>query len=121
MKIILYYLFLLIFIAIVTGFLISGQGDRAMSMTQMLGVSALLVLYTVAMSLVGEGKTEDEREVLHRHLATRAALVGGTIILVVGVMYQMFISHALDYWLLIALIVVNLTKIVSLIYLNYKK
>jgi hypothetical protein len=121
MKIILYYLFLLVFIAIVTGVLIAGQGETAMSMQKMIGVSALLVLYTVAMSLIGEGKTEDEREVLHRHLATRAALIGGTIILIIGVMYQMFITHQLDYWLLIALIIINLTKIVSLIFLNYKK
>jgi putative flippase GtrA len=86
----------------------------------MLSVSALLVLYVVGMSLAGEGKTEDEREQMHRWYANRAALIAGTIILSVAILYQLF-THNLDYWLLVALIGINLTKIVSLIFLNYKK
>lgn len=120
MKNILYYLLLLIFIALLSGFLIFGRMD-AMSMPQMLGVSAFLVLYTVAMSLVGEGVKQDEREILHRNLANRAGLVAGLIILSLGALCQLFINHKIDYWLLAGLIVINLTKIVSLIYLENKK
>jgi putative flippase GtrA len=72
------------------------------------------------MSLVGEGKMADERESLHRYYSNRAALVGGTVLLSIGVLYQLF-THHLDYWLLAGLIVINLVKIVSLIYLDYKK
>lgn len=54
-------------------------------------------------------------------LANRAALISGTIVLSLGVLYQLFISHQLDYWLLLALMGINLSKIVSLIYLNYRK
>lgn len=120
MKTLLYYLFLLIAIALITGFIISAN-DSAMSMPQMLGVSAGLVLYTIAISLVGENKAIDEREHAHRYIANRAGLIAGTVIVSLGIMYQLFITHHLDYWLLIALIVINLTKIVSLIWLNYKR
>ncbi len=121
MKKIIYYLVLLIFIALIAGFLLSRQGTDAMSMKQMLSVSALLAVYVVAMSVVGEGKTADEREQSHRYISNRAGLIAGTIILSLGIIYQMFFSHRLDYWLLGGLIVINLTKIVSLIYLDYKK
>lgn len=120
MKTLLYYLFLLIAIALIAGFGISSNGG-SMSMPQMLGVSAALVLYTVAMSFVGEGKTIDEREQAHRYIANRSALIAGTVVASLGLIFQMFISHHLDYWLLVSLIAINLTKIVSLIYLNYKK
>ena len=118
MKIIVYYLLLLIFIALLTGFLIQGDASH-MSMQKMLSVSALLAVYVVAMSLVGEGKTEDERGLHHRYLANRAGLVAGTIFLSVGILYQLF-AHELDYWLLAGLIAINLVKIVSLIYSNHK-
>ena len=92
-----------------------------MAMSQMLGVSAALVLYTVAMSLVGEGTVTDERDTHHRYVSNRAAMIAGTIVFSLGIIYQLFISHNLDYWLLVGLIMMNLTKIVSLIYLGYKK
>jgi len=119
MKIIIYYLLLLVFIALLTGFLIQGEAD-SMSMKKMLSVSVLLALYVVGMSLVGEGKTEDERALHHRYLSNRIALVSGTIFLSFGVLYQLF-THNLDVWLLAGLIVINLTKIISLIYSNYRE
>lgn len=123
MRVILYYLFLLIGIALITGFVISQStdGTMSMSMTQALSLAGLLALYTVAMSLVGEGKLEDEREQQHRYIANRAGLIAGTTLLAVALMFQLFITHHIDYWLLTGLIVINLTKIISLIWLNYKK
>ena len=44
MKNIIYYLLLLVFIALVAGFLLFGRAD-AMGMGQMLGISAGLILY----------------------------------------------------------------------------
>lgn len=119
MKIIIYYLVLLVFIALLSGFIIQGQPD-SMSMPQMVSVSLLLGLYAVAMSLVGEGKNGDERAVHHRYLANRGGLIAGTIVLSGGVLYQLF-AHRLDYWLLASLIAINLVKIIVLIYSNYKK
>src|SRR5437868_4352526 len=120
MKNIIYYLLLLVFIALVGGFLITGRMD-SMGMSQMVGVSAGLILYAIAMSFVGEGTNLDERGVLHKNLSNRAGLIAGTIIFSIGILYQMFIEHRIDYWLLAGLIVINLTKIISLIYLENKK
>ncbi len=118
MKVIVYYLLLLVFIALLAGFLMQPH-PNGMSMQTMLSVSVLLGLYVVAMSFVGEGKTIDEREVTHRYTANRLSLIAGSALLSVGVLYQVF-THHIDYWLLAGLIVINLVKIVSLIYSNYK-
>jgi hypothetical protein len=118
MKIIIYYLVLLVFIALLAGFLIQPHG-QGMSMTTMVSVSVLLSIYVVAMSLIGEGKTVDEREEAHRYKANRVALIAGTVILSAGILYQLF-THRLDYWLLAGLISVNLFKIISLIYSNHR-
>ncbi|OGE88359.1 MAG: hypothetical protein A3J07_00995 [Candidatus Doudnabacteria bacterium RIFCSPLOWO2_02_FULL_49_13] len=118
MKIIIYYLVLLILIALLTGFLVQGTPD-SMSMEQIISVSLLLGVYVVAISLVGEGKIIDERDMQHRYTSNRLALIAGTVILSIGVLVQLF-NHALDYWLLAGLIAINLVKIVSLIYSNYR-
>jgi hypothetical protein len=120
MKIIIYYLLLLILLALTGGYLLNQPMD-AMSMPQMLSVSAVLVMYTVAISLVGETNNVDERDIMHRNVSNRAGLIAGNIIFSLGLIYQMFITHALDWWLLAGLIAINLTKIISLIYLNYRK
>lgn len=119
MKTIIYYLLLLVFIALVTGALILGT-PNAMGMRQMIGVSAALVLYSIAMSFVGEGKNQDERAVLHKNLSNRAGLIAGSVVFSLAILYQLFFKHSVDYWLLIGLIVINLTKIISLIYLENK-
>lgn len=122
MKLIFYYLSLLVFLAITSGYLLSqSQADASMTMGTMVGITVALGIYVVAMSLIGEGPEEDERETHHRRIANRVAMITGTIILSLGLTYQIFISHQLDYWLLVALMGINLSKIISLIYLNYRK
>ena len=118
MKKIIYYLILLVFIALLTGFLFQSRSN-AMSMSQMISVSILLGIYVVAMSFVGEGKTVDESEVLHRYFSNRNALIAGTVVLSIGVLYQLF-SHHLDFWLLAGLIAINFVKILGLLYSDYK-
>lgn len=122
MKLIIYYLSLLVFLAIVTGYLISqNSSTNPMTMGVMVGISAALAIYVVAMSLIGEGSKEDERGVLHRQIANRIALIVGSSVLSIGILCQLFASHDLNYLALIALMGINLSKIISLIYLNYKK
>jgi hypothetical protein len=120
MKIIIYYLLLLILIALTGGYLAREPMD-SMSMPAMLSVSVVLVLYTIGISLAGETNNVDERDVLHRNISNRAAFITGTVVFSIGLMYQMFISHMLDWWLLAGLIAMNLAKIMTLIYLNYRK
>lgn len=120
MKKIIYYLVLLIFIALLSGFLIQARPEtNAMSMSQKISVSVLLGIYVVAMSLVGEGKSADERETFHRYISNRSALIAGTVVLSVGVLYQLF-THHIDYWLLAGLVAINLVKIVGLLYSENK-
>lgn len=119
MKIIIYYLSLLLLLALVTGYIFSGEAN-AMSMKQVAGVSAVLVIYTIGISLVGEIKNTDEREIAHRNWSNRLALIVGTVFLSAAALFQLF-RHATDYWLLAGLMAINLTKIISLIYSNYKK
>lgn len=118
MKLIKYYLALLVLLGLITGFLLKGDSD-SMSMPQMISVSVFLGIYVVAMSLIGEGKAEDERAMQHRYVSNRLALIAGTIILSAGVLIQLF-NHNLDYWLLAGLIGINLTKIITLIYSENK-
>lgn len=120
MKIIFYYLLLLILIALTGGYMFSVRHE-SMSMPEMLSICSILVVYTTLMCFVGEGKNLDERDILHRNLANRFGLIAGNIIFSLGLIYQIFISHNLDFWLLAGLIVINLTKLVSLIYLQNKK
>ncbi len=118
MKTIIYYVFLLVFIALIAGALIIGR-PNVMGMHQMLGLGAALILYTVGMSFVGEGKNQDERQILHKNLANRAGLLAGTIIFSLGILYQLLAKHSVDYWLLAGLVVINLTKLISLIFLDH--
>ncbi len=120
MKIILYYLLLFVLLGLLTGFIVQSPSS-SMSMSQVVTISVLLGLYVVAMSLVGEGKAVDERATHHRYLANRFALVAGTAVLSLGIIYQLFVIHELDYWLLGSLLVINLVKIISLIYATYRR
>jgi putative flippase GtrA len=119
MKIIAYYTALLIVIILVSTFLLTGDAD-AMTMPQMISVCAVLALYAVALSFIGEGRTADERELQHRYAANRYALLAGTVVLSTGVLVQIF-THTLDYWLLWALLGINVIKIGSLLYSHYRK
>lgn len=120
MKNILYYLLLLVLIALTGGYMFSFH-NQPMSMPEMLGICTILVIYTVGICFVGEGTNLDERDILHRNIANRFGLITGNIIFSLGLIYQIFISHSLDFWLLAGLIGINLTKLISLIYLENKK
>lgn len=123
MKKTLYYLLLLVFVAVCSGFLIS-QNPEAMSMQLRLILSALLLAYVVAIYL-GErtkpGVIDGAAPLPDQPSTTSIALITAMGVLVLGILYQLFVSHSLDYWLPASLIVINLSKIISLIYLNNKK
>jgi uncharacterized membrane protein len=122
MKIITYYILLLVLIILVASFLLLGQNDTAsMSMVKLATICVLLGVYVVGMSVVGEGKAKDEREINHRFIANRLGLLAGTLVLSAGLLYQLFVTHQLDYWLLAGLISINLIKLLSLIYLHFKR
>jgi len=119
MKILIYSAAPLVFIVLFAVLLVTGDAG-SMSMPIKICSSAILVAYAVLMSLVGEGKSADERESHHRYLANRYALVVGTLVLSAGLIWQLF-QHVLDLWLLAGLVAINLAKALTLIYAHYKR
>lgn len=118
MKTIFYYIALLVFIVLLSGFLLTG--GQTMTMPGMFSISAALAAYVVALSLVGEGRPTDERETAHRYAGARIALVAATAFMSAALLYQLF-THQVDYLLLASLIVINLSKIISLLYQHYQR
>lgn len=120
LKIFIYYGLLLVLIGLIAAYLFFKPMDE-MSMPAMISISMVLVLYSVLISLAGEIKSDDEREVLHRNLSNRVAMIAATLFISGGLIYQIFVTHHTDWWLLATIIIMNLTKITSLIYFHYKK
>lgn len=87
----------------------------SMILPSLLAAGALILL---AVGLA-EGKG-DERAVLHRHLASRAAFLLGLAVLSVGTLWQTY-RHAIDPWLIGALGAMTLGKIIGLLYGRLKK
>ncbi len=67
-------------------------------------------------AFVWKEKGGDERDVLIRHVASRFAYLSGTLILVIGIVYQTLSHHAVDAWLIVALIVTVLAKAAGYMY-----
>ena len=84
----------------------------AVQMMMTLGIALAFILFA---SFVFHEKVHDEREALHRYIAARFAYLSGTIILVVALVVQS-IHHTLDNWLLIALFVMILGKIIGFLW-----
>lgn len=79
---------------------------------------ALLVFLIFAVFIWRE-KVHDEREDYHRLWTGRLAWLVGAAFLMVGIIVQE-INHTLDHWLVYALLVMVITKLLSLIYLKNK-
>jgi hypothetical protein len=71
-----------------------------------------LVLFGIFASFIMREKVTDERDSLHRTFAGRNAFLAGSTILMVGIVTEGY-SHAVDPWLVAALIVMILVKIVT--------
>ena len=84
-----------------------------MAMTVMLLLVLLFVIYTV---FFWKERVQDEREEMHRLLVGRLAWLSGSSILILGIVWQGFIIHKVDPWLVLALSVMVLTKMLGRIY-----
>lgn len=73
------------------------------------------VVFVLFVTLVWREKARDEREYLHRYIASRYAYLAGVISLVVGILVQSF-SHNIDPWMAITLAVMVFAKMIGLIY-----
>lgn len=81
----------------------------------MMFVIALGVFFMIFASFVWKEKSTDERDTLHRGIASRFAYLTGTGLLVVSIIFQS-LSHMIDGWLIFILGAMILAKIVGLLY-----
>ncbi|EKD85607.1 MAG: hypothetical protein ACD_37C00679G0003 [uncultured bacterium] len=86
---------------------------------QTMMIAGILIFFVSFCAFVWRENTKDEREQFHKHIASRLAYLCGSAILIVGVIFQS-LNHALDPWLVIALIVIILAKITGAIYAEKK-
>jgi len=71
---------------------------------------AVVVLFCLFAGTVWKEKTYDERDQQHAHIAGRVGYMGGGMVLVVGILYQIFFG-SIDLWLPTALFVMVLAKL----------
>lgn len=69
-------------------------------------LAVALVLFGIFASFILREDKVDERDNVHRTLAGRNAFLAGSSILMIGIVIQGY-SHAVDPWLVIALIVLT--------------
>ena len=81
----------------------------------MMLVAGLVAIFVSFVSFVWRENAKDERESLHKSIAGRTAFLAGASVLVAAIVVHSF-NHTLDPWLVIALGVMILTKIIGLMY-----
>ncbi len=87
-------------------------------MPDMMIISILLCLvslFSIFTIFIWREKRGDEREEFHRLFADRLAFLAGSGVLIIGVVIQE-LNHTLDRWLVTALVVMILGKVIGLIY-----
>ena len=73
-------------------------------------LAVILVLFAIFASFILREKAVDERDDQHKALAGRNAFLAGSATLILGIIVQGY-SHAVDEWLVLALIIMIVTKI----------
>jgi|SRR3989344_1595332 len=85
--------------------------DRSMMMVLVI----LVIIFSLFSGFVWKESARDEREDLHRLLAGRFAFLAGSAVLVIGIIIQT-VNHTLDFWLVLTLSVMLVSKMMALIY-----
>ncbi len=78
-------------------------------------LAGALVLFGVFASFILREDSRDERDNYHRTLAGRNAFLAGSAVLIMGIVVEGY-AHAVDPWLVVALIVMVVVKIVTRIW-----
>ena len=79
-------------------------------------IAGVAILFALFAGFVWKEKARDEREQLHKMIASRLAYLVGVGVLVLGVAVQGFTMAHVDPWLLIALLAMILGKIIGFFY-----
>lgn len=99
-------------------FLLPGELLMPMNSETMITV-VLSVLFIVFAALVFRESSKDERENVLRMNAGRVSFLLGSVIAIVGILYQS-LSHEIDPWLVITLIGMVLAKTLTRFYSTIK-
>jgi len=75
-------------------------------------ITVLVLCYSFFVLFVVRRKPQDEREETHERFAGRIAFMTGTFLMLVGVIVQS-LSHQIDVWLVAALTVMIVSKLVA--------
>jgi Ca2+/Na+ antiporter len=75
-------------------------------------LAGIFVLFGIYASFVIREKADDEREEFHRMLAGRNAFLAGSAILIIAMIVEAY-TYMIDKWLVVALIVMILVKILT--------
>lgn len=78
-------------------------------------LACAFVFFGIFASFILREKSYDERDESHRTLAGRNAFLSGSAVLMLGIVVEGY-THSVDQWLVIALIVMIVTKIFTRIY-----
>ncbi|MBI3984720.1 MAG: hypothetical protein HY344_02145 [Candidatus Levybacteria bacterium] len=82
-------------------------------------IPTLVLLFVVFTAIIWKEKAADEREQLHRYIAARFAYFASITVLVLGIIYQSA-YNAVDPWLIIAVCVILLSKLIGLVYGHFR-
>ncbi|MEK9176455.1 MAG: hypothetical protein AAB520_03365 [Patescibacteria group bacterium] len=86
---------------------------------QMITIAAVLIIFISFCVFVWKENSRDEREQLHKQIASRFAYLSGASILIIAIITQS-LNHSLDPWIVIALIVMILAKVAGSLYAKNK-
>ena len=104
-------------ISAVITFIIAYIGWRTSAFIQ--AAIGILIFFYIFYFTNTKEKTSDERQQLHRFIASRFAYFASVTVLFLGIIYQSA-YNAVDPWLIIAVCVILLSKIAGLVYGHLK-
>jgi len=79
----------------------------------------IITIFAILVGLIWKEKVIDERDELHRRIASRVGYISGVGVLIIGIVWQTIFSHP-DYWIVIALVFMVLGKLIGLFYSRSK-
>ena len=82
-------------------------------------IVGLVLVFSMFVVFVWREQAQDEREELHKLKSGRIAFLAGASILMIGIVVE-GLSHDIDIWLIIALSVMILSKVIGLAYNRFK-
>ncbi len=87
---------------------------------EMLLVAGALATFGAVAVFVLRERAIDEREEAHRSSAGRTAFLAGAALLVLGIVVQSF-NHAIDPWLVLALVAMIVVKLATRVYSDARR